>query len=126
MLQRQIQERPVADHAATQSEGTSRQAVEAEVDQPNAEAAQDFDSEKQSSDITKPEGDVDIGHPHWPAAATEHEVAQAIELVSKFAGEVDVHHQRQLRRVVSLEQTVSTMRALVLREPNSMGASPYG
>ncbi|WP_096326582.1 hypothetical protein [Nannocystis exedens] len=61
-----------------------------------------------------------------PLAATEQELARAIELIGEFTEVVDQHHMQSLVRVVALEQEVSAMRALVERERQAAGASADG
>lgn len=61
-----------------------------------------------------------------PAAASEEEVARAVELIGEFAEEVEEHHQHNLVRVVTVEHDVSVMRALVQLERSSVGVSAHG
>ncbi|WP_143825638.1 hypothetical protein [Nannocystis exedens] len=61
-----------------------------------------------------------------PLAATEQEVARAVELIGEFTEVVDQHHTQSLVRVVALEHEVSAMRALVERERQAAGASADG
>lgn len=70
------------------------------------------------------------GEPHaaasLPVAATEQEVARAVELIGEFTEMVDQHHAQNLVRVVALEQEISAMRALVERECQAAKASIEG
>lgn len=67
----------------------------------------------------------DVASP-LPVAATEQEVARAVELIGEFTEVVDQHHAQSLVRVVALEQELSAMRALVERERQAAGASADG
>ncbi|MCY0989956.1 hypothetical protein OV203_22645 [Nannocystis sp. ILAH1] len=123
VLQRQIQELRAAYDSAP-GDVAPTQAVQ-EGDPPHADERRDFDSEKQSINSPPAQGNANIDEaPPLSAGVSEQEIAKAIALVAKFADEADLHHQEQLRRVVSVEHAVSTMRTVHGR--NATGSSAYG
>ncbi|SFF11224.1 hypothetical protein SAMN02745121_07001 [Nannocystis exedens] len=61
-----------------------------------------------------------------PTAASEQEVARAVELIGEFADVVADHHQRSLARVVALERELSAVQTLVPLERQAAGAAAHG
>jgi len=104
---------PVAAQEQTSAPEEQTSEVAAEAPEAGTEAAPEAVAEP---DVPSP----------LPVAATEQEVARAVELIGEFTEVVDQHHAQSLVRVVALEQEINAMRALVERERQAAGASADG
>lgn len=110
---------PIAAPPQGQRSGLEEQTSEVAAEAPSAgtEAAPETTLEA----VAEP----DAAEP-LPLAATEREVARAVELIGEFTEVVDQHHTQSLVRIVALEREISAMRSLVERERQAAGASADG